>query len=184
MLHTQHVEPQWNSCVRGTSLVSHTCTLCTKLMLCKVCKCLVYFWLTFGTNDIEHIDHHLHALKSPMMIVENLSRIVRYVTKICSLSMLSHYLFLFFWYKKKVIVQRSLNHKIECSVAEWLRQWVNLGVTPPLSDWEVVGSNPTGGMSRIGFLIQGRNFDGFPWTKMFHISFSIQQDHLAAMLFL
>ena len=27
----------------------------------------------------------------------------------------------------------------------------NLGVTPPLSDWEVVGSNPAESMSRIRF---------------------------------
>ena len=47
-------------------------------------------------------------------------------------------------------------------VAEWLRRWVNLGVMPPLSDCEVVGSNPTAGMIRIGFFIQGRNFNGFP----------------------
>ena len=51
----------------------------------------------------------------------------------------------------------------QCSVAKWLRQWVNLGVMSQLSDWEVVGSNPTAGMSRIGFFfIQGRNFTGFP----------------------
>ena len=28
----------------------------------------------------------------------------------------------------------------------------NLDVKPPLSDWEVVGSDPTAGMSRVGFL--------------------------------
>ena len=31
------------------------------------------------------------------------------------------------------------------SVAEWLNWWVTLGVMPPLSDWEVVGLNPTAG---------------------------------------
>ena len=36
-------------------------------------------------------------------------------------------------------------------MSEWLRWWVNLSVTPPLSAWEVVGSNPTAGISRIGF---------------------------------
>ena len=40
---------------------------------------------------------------------------------------------------------------------------VNLCVMSPLSDWEVGGSNPTAGMSMIGFFIQGRNFYGFPW---------------------
>ena len=47
------------------------------------------------------------------------------------------------------------------SVAKWLR-WTNLGVTPPLSDWKVVGLDPTSGMSRVGFFIKGRNFNGFP----------------------
>ena len=50
----------------------------------------------------------------------------------------------------------------QSTVAEWLRCWANLGVTPPLSDWEVVGSNSTAGMSRLGFFIQGRNSNGFP----------------------
>ena len=39
--------------------------------------------------------------------------------------------------------------------------WVNLGVMPPLSDWEVVGSNSTAGMSKIGLGIQVRNFNVF-----------------------
>ena len=54
---------------------------------------------------------------------------------------------------------------LNMSVAEWLRWCANLGVTPPLSmlsDLEVVGLNLTAGMSRIGFFIQGRNFNGFP----------------------
>ena len=40
---------------------------------------------------------------------------------------------------------------------------------PPLSEWGVVGSNPTAGMSRIGFYIWGRNINGFSQLKMFHI---------------
>ena len=52
----------------------------------------------------------------------------------------------------------AVNYKnSQCLVAEWLRQWVNLGVMPPLSDRQVVGSNSTAGMSRTGFFIQGRN---------------------------
>ena len=47
------------------------------------------------------------------------------------------------------------------SVAEQLWWWVNLGVMPPLSDWEFVDSNPMASMSRIGFFIQGRNFNSF-----------------------
>ena len=35
-------------------------------------------------------------------------------------------------------------------------------LSPPLSDWEVVGSNFTAGMSRLGFFIQGRNSNDFP----------------------
>ena len=46
----------------------------------------------------------------------------------------------------------------QSSVAEWLGWWANLGVTPPLSDWEVGGSNPTAGMSRIGFFHPGKKF--------------------------
>ena len=49
----------------------------------------------------------------------------------------------------------------QSSVGEWLRLWVNLGLAPSLSNWEVVGSNPTAGMSRIGFVIQARHFNGF-----------------------
>ena len=49
-----------------------------------------------------------------------------------------------------------LRRSAQCSVAEWLGRWANLGVI-----WEVVGSNPTAGMSRLGFFIQGRNSNGF-----------------------
>ena len=52
---------------------------------------------------------------------------------------------------------------MECQIiAVDTMKLTNLGAMPPLSDWEVVGSNPTAGMSRIGFFIQGRNFNGFP----------------------
>ena len=44
----------------------------------------------------------------------------------------------------------------QSSVAEWLRWWVNQGVTPPLSDWEVVGPN------LMSSFILGRNSNGFP----------------------
>ena len=54
-------------------------------------------------------------------------------------------------------------------MAEWLRWWVNLGVTPPLSDWEVVGSNPTAGMSRIRLVLSRKKINGFPKPKMFRI---------------
>ena len=37
---------------------------------------------------------------------------------------------------------------MKSSDAEWLRLWVNIGVTPTLSDWEVVGSNPTAYIGR------------------------------------
>ena len=40
----------------------------------------------------------------------------------------------------------------QSSVAEWLRLCANQVFTPPLCDWEIMGSNPTAGMSRIGFL--------------------------------
>ena len=35
-------------------------------------------------------------------------------------------------------------------------------LTPPLSDWEAVGVNPTADRRRMGFFIQGRNSNGFP----------------------
>ena len=54
----------------------------------------------------------------------------------------------------------------QCSVAKWLRRWANLGVIPTT---EVVGSNPTAGMSRLEFFIQGRNSSGIPLRKMFLI---------------
>ena len=49
-------------------------------------------------------------------------------------------------------------------MAEWVRLWakIHVGVAPPLSDWEVVGLNPTASMSRIGVFMQGRNVSGFP----------------------
>ena len=46
-------------------------------------------------------------------------------------------------------------------VAKWLRWWVNLGVTPPPSEFEVVGSNPTAGMSKLGFFYPGKKFQWF-----------------------
>ena len=57
----------------------------------------------------------------------------------------------------------------QSSVAEWLRQWTDLGVTAPLTDWEVVGLNPTASISRIGYSIQGRNFNSFTKPKIFRI---------------
>ena len=41
-------------------------------------------------------------------------------------------------------IDMNLHHymkfqKVQSSVAEWLRRWSKLGVTPPLSYWEVVG---------------------------------------------
>ena len=42
-------------------------------------------------------------------------------------------------------------------MAEWLVWWTSIGVKTPLSDWKVVGSNPTASISRIGFFIQERN---------------------------
>ena len=53
----------------------------------------------------------------------------------------------------------KVNSINQFSVAEWFRWWANPGVNSPLSDWEVVGSNPTAGMSRIGFFMQGRHFN-------------------------
>ena len=58
---------------------------------------------------------------------------------------------------------------LQSLMTEWLRWLVNLGVMPPVSDWKVVGSNPTAGMSRIRVLIQGRNFTGYPLPKLFRI---------------
>ena len=49
----------------------------------------------------------------------------------------------------------------QSSVAEWLRQWANLGLKPPLSDWEDVGSNLTAGTSRIGVFYPGKKFQCF-----------------------
>ena len=57
----------------------------------------------------------------------------------------------------------------QCSVAEWLRRWANLGV---ITNTELLGgrgSYPTAGMGRLGFFIQGSSFNGFPWPKMFCI---------------
>ena len=60
-------------------------------------------------------------------------------------------------------------------------RWVNLGVIPTLSDWEVVGLNSKAGMSRAGFFTQGR-FQWFsPAENVLHL-FSTQQDHLVAYL--
>ena len=52
-------------------------------------------------------------------------------------------------------------------VAEWLTWWANLrvGVTAPLSDWEVVGLNPTSSMNRIGFFYPGKKFQWFSLTE-------------------
>ena len=73
----------------------------------------------------------------------------------------------------------SLN---QSSVAEWLRWWVNLGVMPPLSDWEVVGSNPIPGMSRIGFFYPRKKFQWFSLAENVSYLFSTQQNHLVAYL--
>ena len=72
----------------------------------------------------------------------------------------------YLWNKLPLIKRRcdSLN---QSSVAERLRLWVNLGVISPLSDWEVVGSNPTAGMSRIGFLSREEISIVFPSRKRF-----------------
>ena len=45
---------------------------------------------------------------------------------------------------------------------------VNLGVMPPLSDWQVVDSNPTAGMSGIGFFLSREEISMvFPRRKCF-----------------
>ena len=50
-------------------------------------------------------------------------------------------------------------------MVEWLRRWVNLGVTPPLSDWEVVSSNPIASMSGIQLLSKEEISMFFPIRK-------------------
>ena len=104
------------------------------------------------------------------------------------------YLFLLSWQIWKdtlwLIVRQSTKYSLlyvirnylMFSVAELLWRWGNLGWKPPMSDWEVVGSNPTAGMNRIGICIQGRNFNGFPWLKNVSDQFSTQHDHLVAYL--
>ena len=75
------------------------------------------------------------------------------------------------------------NFCYQCSVAEWLRWWANLGVMwPPLSYWEVVDLNPSAGMSRIGFKLfhPGKKFQWFSLPENVSYLFSAQQDHLVA----
>ena len=59
---------------------------------------------------------------------------------------------------------------------------VYLDVTPPLNDWEVVGSNPMTSMSRIVFY-PGKEFQWFSLTENVSYSFSTQHDHLVAHLY-
>ena len=55
-------------------------------------------------------------------------------------------------------------------------------LTPPLSDWEAVGSNPMAGSNRIGFFYPAKEFQMFSLTENVSNRFSTQQDHLVAYL--
>ena len=76
-----------------------------------------------------------------------------------------HHVFAYFsvWGKHLVLTQSNKINKIPFQAQE-------IRPTPQMGrGWhiEMFKSNPTAGMSRIGFFIQGRNSNGFPWLRMF-----------------
>ena len=87
------------------------------------------------------------------------------------------------WHIKSADDRWPVNHN-QSSMAKQLGRWANLAETPPLSDWEIVGSNPTVGMSRLGFLSWEEIPMIFPDWQTENVSnqFSTQLDHLVAWL--
>ena len=74
------------------------------------------------------------------------------------------------------------NNQKQSSVAKWLRQGVSLAVTLLISHWEVVGLNPTAGMSRLGLFFSREEISMVSLPNNVSYLFSTQQDHLVAYL--